>query len=548
MALVGLVSLYQPTSLLIGVACLASAVISGVITTWLIRSLDPKSIASVRRLFGLLFVSTLVWVVPVVIGLSISSLIKGAATKEFVFGAFLAWGLELVVINGAFLRSTLGSLVIASIHPVPILLLVMSGAPTQYALPVILGVVVLVLVILFLSRIDRVRTKNGISSLEILRAFLKTWVEHEPTELEAYFSRYARLDSVGTDIVIADTAERRVVMVLPGIHPGPFSPVGSYNLSELIYEKLKAPNVTPIVLHGTGGHERNVPTNRIASDYASSVSEYTRAQKPTGKSLMRGPLRSKVGITNITTIAFGKEVLAIVSNAPYRSDDLDPATVTDASEAATKLGLSTMVVDAHNSVDGEEGTQEKISRDEWEKVLSGTLQLQEFDFMVGAANSDEIGFKRGSDISDGGISVTIFATKESKNVLVSADSNNVVSGLRERVEAEVRGLGMSLLDLCTSDTHKLAARNLTNRGYFALGEQTDQGAIIDCVKKLAEIAGQRLARSDFLITRYQSEVPLIGTASLDDFAALTKSTISLTKKYTQVMIPAFLLLLAITLF
>jgi len=514
----------------------------------LIRSLDPKSIASVRRLFGLLFISTLVWIVPVVIGLSISSVVRGAATREFVFGAFLAWGLELVVINGAFLRSTLGSLLVAAIHPIPVLLLVMSAAPTRYALPVILGAIVLILVVLFLSRIGRVTTKNGISSLEILRAFLKTWAEHEPAELEAYFSRYAQLDSVGTDIIIADTAGMRVVIVLPGIHPGPFSPVGSYNLSELIYEKLKAPNVAPIVLHGTGGHERNVPTNEIASDYASSVAEFSRTQKPTDKSLMRGPLRSKVGITNITTIAFGKEVLAIVSNAPYRSDDLDPATVTDASEAATRLGLSVMVVDAHNSVDGEEGTQEKIEKDEWEKVLSNTLRLKEFDFMVGAANSDEIGFKRGSDISDGGITVTIFATKESKNVLVSADSNNVVSGLREKVEAEVSRLGMSLLDLCTSDTHKLAARNLTNRGYFALGEQTDPSAIIDCVKKLAEIAGQRLARSEFLITRYKSEVPLIGAASLDDFAALTKSTISLTKKYTQVIVPMLLLLLAITLF
>jgi putative membrane protein len=540
--------LYQGTPSLLVVASLLSAVLSGLIVTWLIRSTDNKSVASVRRFYGLLFVSTLVWLVPVVIGLLFSSLLHGAATREFVFGAFLAWGFELVVINGAFLKSTAKSVLISAVHPVPILLLVMSASTNQYLLPVISGAVVLIIVVLFLSRVDSIKTNNGISSLEILRAFLKTWVGHEPEELETYFSRYAKPDSVATDVIIAQAGQKRAVIVLPGIHPGPFSPVGSYNLSELIYGELKDPDTTPIVLHGTGGHERNVPTNKIASDYAARIAEFARTHKATEKTLMRGPLRSKVGITNITTLAFGKEVLAIVSNSPYQSDDLDPVTVTDASEAASELGLSAMVVDAHNSVDGEEGPQEKITRDEWNKILSGTVQLKENDFKVGVANSEEIGFKRGYDISDGGISVTIFATQETKNVLVSADSNNATSGLRERVEAEVTALGMSLLDLCTSDTHKLAARNMTSRGYFALGEQDDSDTIVDCIKKLIGIAEGRLDQCYLQVARLRLDLPLIGAESLDDFATLTKNTISLSKRYTKAIIPAFLLLLAITLF
>ena len=55
--------------------------------------------------------------------------------------------------------------------------------------------------------------------------------------------------------------ERKVAFVLPGVHPGPFFPVGSYNLSELIHRALRSEGVAPVVLHGTGGHERNTPTN-----------------------------------------------------------------------------------------------------------------------------------------------------------------------------------------------------------------------------------------------------------------------------------------------
>lgn len=536
------------TSLFVVGACLVSTVLSGLIVTWLIRSVDPKSIASVRRFFGLLFVSTLIWMIPMLISVPFSPIFHGATTREFVFGAFLAWGFELVVINGAFLRNTLESLLVAALHSVPIMLLVLSVSLGEYVIPVVCGLVVLAIATSFPVIIDRVKTKNGVSSLGILRAFLKTWVEHEPAELEAYFSMYAKRDSVITDVIIAQAGQRRVVIVLPGIHPGPFSPVGSYNLSELIYGQLRGPDTTQVVLHGTGGHERNVPTNRIASDYAAEISKFVRTQKVTGKNLMRGPLHSKIGITNVTTLAFGDEILAIVSKSPYRSDDLDPATVMDAFEAGSELGVRAMVVDAHNSVDGEDGPQERITRDDWKGILNDTLHLKEEEFQIGAANSEETGFRHGSDISDGGISVTIFATQEAKNVLVSADSNNAISGLRERVAAELTSQGMKLLDLCTSDTHKLAARNLTNRGYYALGEQSDPNTIIACVKDLVGLADGRLTGCDLKIGRILSEVPLIGAESLDDFATLTKNAISMTKKYAKVLLLVLVLLLAITLF
>ena len=41
---------------------------------------------------------------------------------------------------------------------------------------------------------------------------------------------------------------------------------------------------------------------------------------------------------------------------------------------------------------------------------------------------------------------------------------------------------------------------------------------------------------------------MIGTESLDDFATLTKNTISMSKRYTKIILPALLVLLTITLF
>lgn len=521
--------------------------LSGVSVPALIGYSNPESIVSVRRFLGLLFASNLVWLLPLIIGSVVSSFTAlHASLGEFVFGAFLAWGFQLVIINGAFVRSIGESLVIAGVQPVLVLLAVTSFHPDLVAVP--LGSLALLICLIFLLRIKRVKTKTGTPSLDMLRAFLKTWVGHEPAELEGYFSSYAEREVVETSVLVARGATKSAVLVLPGIHPGPFSPVGSYNLSELIYQDLKHDDTVPVVLHGTGGHERNVPTNELASEYAKHVSEFVSAMRTEGTASMRGPVRSKVGVTNVTTLGFGKDILTIITNAPYRSDDLDPSAVASASEAAAELGLNILTVDAHNSVNGQDVPQPEITHKQWKEILAGSAQVAEKEFRIGAANSAEVGFKSGGDVSDGGISVVVFADEKTKSVLVSADSNNAVSGLRETLAAEVKSAGMELIDLCTSDTHKLAARNLTKRGYFALGEYTKTETIVELVRKLLALADGRLEACHVVVSKLQSELPLIGSESLDDFAAITKEAISFSKRFVKLAAPVLAVLLAITLF
>ena len=131
---------------------------------------------------------------------------------------------------------------------------------------------------------------------------------------------------------------------------------------------------------------------------------------------------------------------------------------------------------------------------------------------------------------------------------MTADSNNAVSGLRERIAEELGKTGISFIELCTSDTHNSAARNLTSRGYFALGEGSGEDMVVEVVKKLAPTAEASVAPCDLAAARFEIETPLIGTQSLDDFAELTKDAISLSRAYTKLLGPAILLLTAITLF
>lgn len=521
---------------------------SALLVTRLIKGLNVKSIASTRRILSLFFISTVIWIIPSTIGAVVSFVNHSqAGGNEFVFGGFLVWAFELVVINGAFLTSTSKSLALAAVHP----LLVMLTITTQvnmYAYPVAFGLLVLMSSVVFLLKLKTLKTRNGIMSLRLLQAFMNTWVEHEPSDLEGCFLTYAKTQSIRTEVIVAKSGTRELALVIPGVHPGPFSPVGSYNVSELIYRSLHTETTIPIVLHGTGGHERNTPTNELATQYAHTIKQLVDSLEVVAKGRLKGPLRSKVGIMNITTLLFDKNVVAILSSAPFVSDDLDPATITDATTAASELGVELSIVDAHNSIGGESQDQDAITKGDWRQILSDTLALPDNEISLGFAHSDEIDFKHGLDISEGGIGVILFSTGASQSILITADSNNAISGLRKTIANAVETMGFGFIELCTSDTHAFAARNLTSRGYYALGEDTKAEDLISTIETLARKAQGRIAPCAIAIASSTNEIPLVGRESIDDFAALTASAVSLARDYARIIGPAVLIFLVVTLF
>ncbi len=530
---------------------MVAALVSSFVTTKAIQTLNHgSSLASPRRILGLLFASTILWIIPSSLGAVAAAVGHAqAASYEFLLGGFLSWTFELVVINGVFLTSTSRSLIASASHPAIVMLSVLviaHSSESPYTL--IFGPLILLSGVVFLLLLKRLKTRNNISSLRLLHAFLATWVVREPGELEACFSQYAEEKPIKTQVMLAKTQTRSLCLVVPGVHPGPFSPVGSYNISELIYRALHSDNVLPIVLHGTGGHERNTPTNELASQYANTVQGFIASLQVRQGLKIRGPLLSKLGVTNVTVLAIGNEIAAFLSTAPFISDDIDPATIADATEIASELGHEITIVDAHNSIGGENHAQEPLTKADWRKLIDDLFALPENEFKLGFANSSEIGFKHGADISDGGISVTIFATDETQSVLVTADSNNAVSGLREKIADAVEKLGFRFIELCTSDTHVFAARSLTDRGYFSLGEATKIEEIIGAVQTLTLTASRTAAECDIIIEKLITQTPLIGQESLDDFATLTAKATSLGKSYYKVIIPMAILFTLITLF
>jgi len=407
------------------------------------------------------------------------------------------------------------------------------------------GAIVVGLAIIFIFKLKSIRTPTGDSAIHSLQAFLKTWAAHNPEELEKVFSRCSVEDSLGTRIIKFEAPQEQPTLVLSSIHPGPFYPVGSYNLPELLFQKFSAEKMTALTMHRPGAHERNLATQSECLRYAVETANYARAvqtgSRPTN---MRGPVVAKIGEFSASCVAFGNHALVMVSSSPLGSDDITHFIEGKLAVLAKEFGFELSLVDAHNSIGSKRVKFEVRSDLPWRELLERLRREDEREFRMGFAHSSELVFTHGPDISDAGLGVLVFDVAKTKWALVLVDSNNARPELKGVVKEKLEMGGIALIEVCTSDSHNLAARGLAiERGYFALGEATPMSDVSDLIVKLAEMAEGRLSYRDYGIGEFMSKVQVLGARAIEDFATLARRASTFSKRFVVIATALTLVLL-----
>jgi putative membrane protein len=494
--------------------------VSAAAVTGILRLSDGHTLASFRRALALVVAGEFAWALCASVG-SGASWLEGSGrpvTNAFVFGAFTCAGLEFLIINAVFSKNTILSLALAMIHPGGVIAL---GTAWGFAGPydqvaALTGILALASIGGFLLVPAGIRTARGFSGLTLFRGFMRTWAGGEPSELESILAAHSEEAVVSTKVIRLGTSPKETFLVLPGVHPGPFYPIGSYDLPGVVRKSFDGLGET-LTLHRPGGHERNLVTEADTSAYAAEVAEYAKTIKLEG-SQVRGPLRAKVGKATVTSLSFGTEALMTITFAPLASDDLDHNVELELRKVGAELSLDVSVVDAHNSIDGVFEAPDLTSV-EWKEQLIHLKEATPEPYRVAYAHSREVGYGNGADITENGVGVLIIETKAVRHVLVLADANNAVASLRAITERALGDAGFSLLEFCTSDSHNLAAKGLTtSRGYYALGEETPPESIASLVVELARKAETRLAPGRHGAGTLESVARAFGSASLEGFA------------------------------
>ncbi len=511
--------------------------------------LDRKTVATFRRVDAVLLAGGILWFLCAACGVTYSWLSGSphAVNNTILFGAFLCAGLEFLVISGTFTGRTLVALGLAAIHPASTLVILRFYELSHQldVLALLLGVSAFAVIAAFISLLKMRKTSRGYSALTLFQAFMKTWANGDATELEPIISAHSEDAQVTTKVLRFQTQAGDTFIVLPGVHPGPFHPVGSYDLPGVLSRAFKG--LGPVMtLHRPGGHEMNLATGAETARYAVEASDFARGiQASDGEALVRGPLHARVGKANVSSTAFSRDLLLTVSFAPLGSDDLNTGVEDDLSGPASAEGFEASVVDAHNSIDDQQESPDTADAG-WGQLLARTRLAKVSPFKVGYSHSSEFGLAARSDLTENGIGLLMLQTDFGKSALVLADANNAVPTLSVEAARALEASGYGLIEFCTSDSHNLAARGLTvSRGYKALGEATPVQSISKVVVEMAELAEKRLAPGRYGSGQLTSRVRVFGPKALEEFAGVTQSSSRLGRAYLRfaaVSVAALLLL------
>jgi len=526
-------------------------ILSGLAISSALQAVDKKTIATFRRAQALLLGGEILWLVMGAVGVAAGLLFQSSypLTNALLFGAFTCAGLEFLIINGAFTKSAPLSLILAALHPVVTFLFVRFPEFMSHfdLLTAISGVLAFALMVAFPTLMKRRKTSLGHDALSLFQAFMKTWTAGYSDELEEIIADHSEEVEVTTKVLRFRTNIANIFLVLPGVHPGPFHPVGSYDLPGVVSKAFSGlgPAMT---LHRPGGHERNLATRAETTKYALMVSELGRSVIPDiRRAVVRGPVHAQVGRAKVSALAFSDDMIMTVSFAPLGSDDLDTKVEADLAKPASEAGFELSVVDAHNSIDND--LQSPMTDDAgWKRLFEMAGKSSPTNFNVAYSHSSELGFKGRGDLTENGIGLLMVQAGAAKSVLVLADANNAIPTLRDEMGKALGPSGYDLIEFCTSDSHNLAARGLTvERGYEALGEATPPGSITELVVKLAGLAESRLAPAEYGSVQNKSRVKVFGSKALEEFATITQSSSKFSQSYLKfaVAVTAILLLVSV---
>lgn len=527
----------------------AVAVLSSLVVSSALQVTDRATIANFRRANATLLASQALWLVCATIGLAYSVAIGSLRplANAVLFGAFVSGGMEFLTISGAFTENIPLSASLAAVHPVSTFLIIGLPLTTSLSFAALgAGVITLVIIAAFTPLLGRGKTSRGYSTVRLFQAFMKTWTNRNATDLEVIISDHAQPSDVTTKVMRFRQDNDDIFVVLPGVHPGPFFPVGSYNLPGVISSEFKKTGHV-ITLHRPGGHERNLASNNLTRLYASQIHEFALNIKTSESGTIRGPAFTRIGKANVSSSAFSADLLLTISFAPLGSDDLEPRVEDELSRFASASGFTASIVDAHNSIaEGQE--QPDLSDPGWNGLFELMKRSGAKPLRLAYSHSSETRFSAGDDVTEDGIGLLMLETDGAKSVLVLADANNTVPDLHEEAAKELESSGYRLLEFCTSDSHDLAAKGLTvTRGYKALGEATPTPAIRKLVVDLAKLAEERLAPCKYGSGEFTSSVMVFGSKALDEFASITQSSSRFAKRYAKMAVPTTLLLLVLSL-
>ncbi|MFB5635491.1 MAG: DUF2070 family protein [Nitrosopumilus sp.] len=315
-------------------------------------------------------------------------------------------------------------------------------------------------------------------------------------------------------------------MVLPGIHPGPYHPVGGSNIPYLIYKNLSS---SAMIMHSISDHALNLPSRNEVEKYLKNL-EKSKVKEEGMK--CTEPVTVQINKARVTGLLFENNPLLFLSLSPHGMEDLPSYIMTEIVQYAKNRNYTrTMIVDCHNAM-GEE-----ISKEDGEDMLKAAkscldslITKDSFPIEFGYANTDEMDVWT-EDLGMGGLGIICLKLNEKKYFLGWADSNNMENGVREKIIDIFAKKDYQLLEICTSDTHYAPVKARNRNGYYQLGLITSADKLAKWFFEIAKKAEQNTGKAKFEILENETNVKVMGQGIYEDYSKALDNSLKITKGF-----------------
>ena len=488
--------------------------------------------------------ANLLWFFTVLTGAASDVLFsKNANSANYIIeGMSLAIGLRIGIFTSVF-GSGLGRAIVVSFIQ-PLIFLFAFGDSMSFYRSVIsspvglgFGVWLIGIVIIWTIIADRAGRPRVQSTFRLLQAFLAAWTENKRDSMEKIAESKAHYELIDTYLIKFIPVDfNEVSIVVPQIHPGPFSPIGGSDLPYVLYNLFSR---TALILHSVSDHSFNIPSKNELEKYVTTLSKQTTLEAGNSCSI---PAEVKIGESSVRGIAFGNIVMVILSMAPKGMEDVPETVGSMIREYASQLGIKNiLIVDSHNAMgDIPKAEDSKNLIMAGKQCLEKLKDAEQYVFKVGFANSEDIYSKilPAEDLGQAGLAVIVIEVREKRYLLGWADSNNMENGLREHIIDSLNNKGIEMIEVCTSDTHSTSGKR-TRQGYYPLGNISSHSKIAEIFFEISSKSIKTAAISKFELLLTKSKIKVMGKDQLDDYSSALDKSMNITKVFLLVTAATF---------
>ncbi|MFQ5921152.1 MAG: DUF2070 family protein [Nitrososphaerales archaeon] len=382
------------------------------------------------------------------------------------------------------------------------------------------------------------------SAFNLLQAYLLASTRHNPESMEAIIERRARESRVSTYMLAFKTPKARSLIVLPDIHPGPFHPVGGSNLPYEIYKAYSKESMNAVVMHSVSDHSLNLPSRTQVERYLGSLNEQQESFEH-GKTCTE-PITIQINKARVTSLAFGKVAMLMLSMAPHGMEDVPDVVRREVEGYARRRGFShSLVIDTHNSMGKHLDEDETSDLTKACRVaLDELIKKPQYVFRFGFCHSSEIAADAG-DTGPAGLGVMVISVNGKTFAMGWADSNNMARGLRESIISHLAENDISMLEICTSDTHFTSGRVRNRTGYFTFGSLSSPEAVGKWYLQMARRAVAEIDDADYSVIRSSSDVKIMGREQFSDYSKTLDRAMNFTKASLGITVAVYIVLLVV---